>query len=203
MGILSSAVSINRYRVAGELKGPVLDAVTRGLRDNVIVEMDDLTEKAVGWTSFQSPFDPQFGGSSFVMEPYFMFSMRIDRKVVPPKVFKKHLAIESAQYLLKSGRKFLTRDEKEMIKEKVLAELRSRIPPTPEVYDLIWNYEDRRVWFFTLLKAANEELESLFAESFSLTIIRLFPYTIADLTADLSAEERDVLYKISPTSFAE
>ena len=90
MGLLSPAVSINRYRVEGELKGPVLDTVAQGLTDNVIVEADDLSDRTVGWTSFQSPFDPNFGGSSFVFEPYFLFSLRIDKKVVPPKMFKKH-----------------------------------------------------------------------------------------------------------------
>jgi hypothetical protein len=104
--------------------------------------------------------------------------------------------------LEKTGRSFVTREEKGMLKEKVLAELRSRIPATPEVYDLIWQYEERTVWFFSLLKAANEELETLFAQSFNLTLIRLFPFTIADLAAGLSNEQRDVLLKVSPTAFS-
>ena len=203
MGLLSPAVSINRYRVERILKGSVLDTVAKGLKDNVIVELDDLSDRSVGWTSFKTPFDPNFGGSAFVFEPYFVFSLRIDKKVVPPKVFKKHFTLESAQYLQKSGRSFLTRDEKEMLKEKVLSELRSRIPATPEVHDLLWNYEHRTVYFFSLLKAANEELESLFFESFGLTLIRLFPFTLADFAAGLSAEERDLLLKSSPTIFAE
>jgi hypothetical protein len=202
MGLLSSAVSINRYRVEGELKRPILDNIAKGLRLNAFVELDDLSEKSVGWTSFQSPFRPQFRGSSFVFEPYQVFSLRVDKKIVPPKVFKKYFALESAQYLEKTGRSFVTREEKGMLKEKVLAELRSRIPATPEVYDLIWQYEERTVWFFSLLKAANEELETLFAQSFNLTLIRLFPFTIADLAAGLSNEQRDVLLKVSPTAFS-
>ena len=201
MGLLSSAVSINRYRVEGEVKGPVLDNIGKGLRLNVFVELDDISEKSVGWTSFHSPFRPQFQGTSFVFEPHLVFSLRVDKKVVPPKVFKKHFALASAQHLEKTGRNFVTREEKEMLKEKVLTELRSRIPATPEVYDLVWRYEERTVWFFSFLKAANEELETLFAQSFNLTLIRLFPFTIADLAAGLSNDERDGLVKVSPTAF--
>ncbi len=203
MGLLSSAVSINCYRVEGEFQEPVVDNIAKGLRLNAFAEMDDMLEKSVGWTSFQSPFIPQFGRSSFVFGEYFVFSLRLDRKVVPPKVYKKHFALEAEQYFKKSGRKYLTREEKEMIKEKVLSELRSRIPATPELYDLLWNFEGRSLWFFSQLRAANEELETLFAQSFNLTIIRLFPFTLADLAAGLAVEERDRVLKLSPTAFTE
>jgi hypothetical protein len=76
-----------------------------------------------------------------------------------------------------------------------------RIPATPNIYDLVWNYEDSVVWFFSNLKAANEELETLFAKSFNLSLIRLFPYTAAELSSDLSDSQRDKLQKISPTQF--
>ena len=76
-----------------------------------------------------------------------------------------------------------------------------RIPATPSIYDLIWNYEGASLWFFTNLKGANEDLETLFLKSFHLNLIRLFPYTSADITAGLSNKEKDRLYKLSPTVF--
>lgn len=203
MGFLSSAVSINRYQVEGQLKDPVLETITKGLRLNAFMEMDEQSEKAVGWTSFEKPFSLRFEGSSHAIGVYFVFSLRIDRKIVPPKVFKKYFALESEQYVQKNRRKFLTREEKEMIKEKVLSDLRSRIPASPEIYDVLWHYDQNMVWFFSQLKAANEELESLFHQSFDLTLIRLFPYTIADLAAGLSADQRDTLLKVTPTVLAE
>ncbi|MFV9645674.1 MAG: exonuclease, partial [Desulfobacterales bacterium] len=65
----------------------------------------------------------------------------------------------------------------------------------------LWNYEDAEIWFFSSLKTANEEFETLFAKSFNLTPIRLFPYTMADLTAGLTDTDRDVLSNISSTKF--
>ena len=76
-----------------------------------------------------------------------------------------------------------------------------RIPATPNIYDLIWNYEAASLWFFTNLKGANEDLETLFSKSFNLRLIRLFPYTSADITAGLSNKEKDVLLKLSPSVF--
>ena len=74
------------------------------------------------------------------------------------------------------------------------------IPATPLIYDLIWNYVGGKLWFFSNLKAANEELETLFAESFKLSLIRMFPYTAAEMDADLSDSERDRLNQISPVN---
>jgi hypothetical protein len=86
-----------------------------------------------------------------------------------------------------------------MIKDHVMNELCMRIPATPNIYDLVWNYEDSSVWFFSNLKAANEELETLFSKSFDLSLIRIFPFTAAYLSSEISDSQRDKLQQLSPT----
>ena len=97
MGILSSASSITRYIVDGELKRPILETVESGLKKQAITEIDnEAAEKMVGWTSLEEPFKPGFEGRSFSIGTYFAFSLRIDKKSIPPKVVKKYCAIEAA-----------------------------------------------------------------------------------------------------------
>ncbi len=202
MSILSSTVSITRYQVHGKINAPIIDNIADGLKSNTISEIDNqISDKAVGWTSFDKPFQPDFDGSSFVYGNYFVFALRIDKKNIAAKVLKKYYTIEAAKRMADSGRNFLSKNEKELVKEHVLSELSVRIPATPNIYDLVWNYEDSVVWFFSNLKAANEELETLFSKSFSLSLIRLFPYTAAELSAGLSDSQLDELQKISPTRF--
>ena len=86
-----------------------------------------------------------------------------------------------------------------MIKDHVMHSLCLRIPATPNIYDLVWDYEDSSIWFFSNLKAANEELETLFVKSFDLSLIRIFPFTAAYLSSELSDSQRDELQQISPT----
>ena len=109
--------------------------------------------------------------------------------------------IESARRLNESGRQYLSRNEKQIIKDRVIEALYLKVPAIPHVYDIIWNYEESALWFFSNLKAANEELETLFIRSFGLTLIRMFPYTAAQLSSDLSDTEQDILLKLAPTSF--
>lgn len=202
MGLLSSTVSITRYRVEGKLEKPVLETIAKCLKKNVIRD-DDASDRIVGWTSFDRPFNPDFEGSSFLIGTYFVFSLRIDKKTVPRSLIKKECALETARRLAATGRKYLSRDEKRMVKEHVTSALTLRIPATPNVHDLIWNHEESFLWFFSTLKSANEELETLFFRSFHLPVIRLFPYTTADLVMGLSGAQRDILLKLSATAFAE
>jgi recombination associated protein RdgC len=203
MSILSGSVSITRYKVQGQMKAPITENIANGLMVNTIAEIDNqISDKAVGWTSFNKPFQPNFEGSSFVYGSYFVFSLRIDKKNITPKVLKKQYTIEAAKRMAESGREYLSKTEKKLIKDHVINALSLRIPATPNVYDLVWNHEGSLVWFFSNLKAANEELETLFAKSFSLSLIRLFPYTAAELSSGLSDKQRDELQKISAAQFS-
>ncbi len=202
MSLLSNSASITRYKVNGKIKPPVFETVANGLTNNTIAEIDNqVSDMAVGWTSFEKPFQPDFSGSIFVYGNYFVFSLRIDKKNIASKILKKQYTVEAAKRLADSGREYLSKSEKKMIKDHVMNALCLRIPATPNIYDLVWNYEDSSVWFFSNLKAANEELETLFSKSFDLSLIRVFPYTAAYLSSEFSDSQRDELQQTSPTHF--
>lgn len=116
---------------------------------------------------------------------------------------QKYTALETLKKLSKTDRKFLSRDEKRMIKDHVLSLLYQQTPATPAVFDLVWNYEEGWVWFFSNLKGANETIESHFLESFGLTLVRLFPYTTAMLLSGLSEGQKDILGNLTPEGFLE
>lgn len=202
MGLLSASASITRYRVEGKLDDPVMETVVDALNRHKIQDIDDEpTEKAVGWTSFESPFRPEF--DRFALGTHFVFSLRIDKKTIPPKMLKKQCEVEMNRVMAESRREYLARSEKSQIRERVMERLYLKIPSTPNVYDIVWNYESADLWFYSNLKAANEELETLFSKTFKMTLIRLFPFTMADLTCGLSETDRDGLAKLAPSRFAE
>ena len=200
MSLSASKVSITQYNIQGQLNSKVIDTVGDGLTQNTIADIDkQVLDKAVGWTSFEKPFQPDFSGSSFVYGNYFVFSLRIDKKNIAAKVLKKHYTIEAARRMSESGRDYLSKTEKKLVKDHVLNALCLRVPATPNIYDVVWNFEESSLWFFSNLKAANEELETLFSKSFRLSLLRIFPYTAADIYSNLTDSQRDELQKISPT----
>lgn len=204
MGLLSSRISLATYKVAGRLDGPVHETVYQSLKQRSIPNIeDDGSEAVFGWTSFENPYVPDFEGYSFVFGAHMVFALRVDKKSIPPKLVRKHCAIEAAKRVTDTGRNYLSATEKKAIKENVVLTLSRRIPATPNVFDLVWNYEEASVWFFSNLKSVNEALETLFFKSFGLQLVRLFPYTTADLIAGLSDRERDLLKKLDPSQTEE
>jgi recombination associated protein RdgC len=204
MGILSSSVSITQYHVEGALPEPIMESVVRGLKKFAIEEIDNQSsDKSIGWACFGEPFSTDFDRCPFLIGTDLVFSLRIDKKSIPNKIVQKHTMLEMKKRLENSGREFLSKTEKKEIKDHVLHVLNLRIPATPNIYDLVWQYEDHTLWFFSNLKGANEELETLFTRSFNLKLIRLFPYTLANLTAPLSDMDKDAVSQLTPTRFTE
>lgn len=202
MGLLSGSVSITRYRIEGQVPEDLVEAVKTGLKGHRYPELEDETSEFIsGWTSFSNQFSSDFDNEKFQVMQYFVFALRIDKKSVPSKAVKKHVAIESAKRLSGSEKTFLTKAEKKEIKESVIATLMTRVPSKPDMYDVVWDIEKNEVWFLSGLKAAGEELETLFSKSFGLRLVRLFPYSIAELCCDFSAAEKDAFLKLTPTSF--
>ena len=198
MGLLSSRMSVTRYQVTGQMDGSVHETVYQGLKKHAIPKIeDDSSEATVGWTSFETPYAPDFEGYSFVFGTQMVFALRIDKKSIPPKLIQKHYALYVAKRLADTGRHYLSGNEKKSIKDHVVNTLVHRIPSAPNVYDVVWEYDTASLWFFSNLKAANEALETLFIKSFNLQLIRLFPYTMADRMSGLSDQERDVLQKLA------
>lgn len=204
MGILSSSASITRYKVEGALKSPIVETVATGLSRHAISDIADNTDKpSVGWTSVNRPFQPEFNDLSFVFGSLFIFSLRIDKKTIPPKLFKKHVTIETSKRLQAGGREYLSQNERKLLREEVAQKLTQRIPAIPNIYDIIWNFDQGSLWFFSNLRKSNEELETLFTKSFHVTLLRLFPFTFADLMVGLSDSQRDSLMKLNPTKFSQ
>jgi len=188
--------------VKGKIKGDLIKTIMGGLKKNTIMEIDnEPLQKTAGWTSFGNPYLPDFENSSCIIGTYFVFSLRIDKKNIPSKIIKKHYTHEMAKKLAESQKEYLSTNEKKALKENVTSTLSLRIPATPNIYDVLWNYEGSFLWFFSNQKKANEEFETIFSKSFNLNLIRLFPYTMATLEVDLTDKERDLLSTLSPTKF--
>lgn len=198
MGLLSTTASVARYRVDGQLDAPIVKTVAEGLKKNTIADIDNNpSDHAAGWTCFEDPFNPRFESGDFMYGTYMVFSLRVDKKTIPNKLVKKYYTRESDKRLKALDRNFLSNDEKKAIKDHVINMLNLKVPATPNIYDVVWLYEQSDLWFFSNLKSANEHLETLFFKSFHLNLIRKIPYTMAIYDDLLSDTERDVLNKLS------
>ena len=202
MGLISSTHSMSRYHIEGKFETAVMEEVRKGLIKNSIPKLENVYEEiSAGWTPYESPYNPDFEKFSFIFGSYFSFSLRIDKKSIPTKLIQKHMALEIEKKKEESGRDFISKNEKAEIKETITDILMHKIPSIPSIYDVLWNYEEGSLFFFTTQKAANEFFETIFLKSFDLKPIRLFPYTIVETKSKFSTDQKDNVLSLSPLKY--
>lgn len=203
MGLISSTHSISRYHIDGKIAGSIVEEVRNGLIKHSIPKIEsDFDEISAGWTPVESPYNPDFDKFSFSFGTYFLFSLRIDKKSIPAKLIQKYIAIEIEKKKEKSGRDFISKQEKSEIKELVIDILMHKIPAIPNVYDVLWNYEEKNLYLYTTQKAANEFFETIFLKTFNLKPIRLFPYTIVETKSKFSNPQKDRIQTLVPLKYS-
>jgi len=203
MGLISSTHSVSRYHIDGKIEGSITEEVRTGLTKYSIPKIEsEYDEISAGWTPVESPYNPDFDKFSFSFGTYFLFSLRIDKKSIPAKLIQKYMAIEIEKKKEKSGRDFISKNEKAEIKELVTDILMHKIPAIPSVYDVLWNYEEKNLYLYTTQKAANEFFETIFLKSFKLKPIRLFPYTIVETKSKFSNPQKDRIQTLVPLKYS-
>lgn len=202
MGFLSASHSMSRYHIEGNFENQVMENIRNGLVQNAIPKIEsEYEEISAGWVPFESPYHPDFEKFSFSFGTSFLFSLRIDKKTIPAKLVQKNMALEIEKKKEKTGRDFVSKNEKSEIKEMVIDLLMHQIPSVPNIYDVVWNYEEKSLMLFTTQKAVNEFFETLFLKSFHLKPIRLFPYTLVEKKSSFTAPEKDRILILSPLTF--
>lgn len=205
MGLLTSTSSFLRYKIENESQDISLENLRQALKDNRFPEIADseMSEAISGWTSFENPYDPNFDEDHIMYGDNIVFSLRLDKKTIPKKIIEKHLAIESKKIMQQSGNDYLSKNELRKLKEEIMLKLSLLIPSTPNIYDVLWLPQKQEVYFFTTQKSINEIFETLFRQTFSLPLIRLFPYTKVYYDKDFENNEKDNFYNLKHVNIPE
>ncbi|OFZ67864.1 MAG: exonuclease [Bdellovibrionales bacterium RIFOXYB2_FULL_36_6] len=202
MGLISSTQSISRYHIEGKFETSAAEEVRNNLIAYAIPKLEsEYDEISAGWAPFESPYNPDFDKFSIQFGTYFLFSLRVDKKSIPIRLIQKYMAIEIEKKMEKSGRQFISKNEKTEIKEMVIDLLMHKIPAVPSVYEILWNYEEQNLYLFTTQKAANELFETLFFKSFKLKPIRIFPYTLVEAKSAFLNSDKDRILSLTPLKY--
>lgn len=188
MGILKDPVSFSRFHIRGELPDNFNNFFNEMIR-RFAFEHSFHAEKLSGWTSVDNVLDTEFKFANYAIGEYLVFSMRVDKKVIPPSLLKIRVLEEEKKALGESGKKFLGRQRKEDIKEKVKLELAGLMPPVPSFFEACWSPRGKMVYFCSLAAPPIEEFKDLFKRSFKLELVPFMPWD--NVQAGINAGEND------------
>ncbi len=172
MGILSSSLSLTRYRIAGDIADDYWSEIPDRLKKFKFKDIDQSAdERSFGWTSFDDMLDTAWSLGTPHKAHYLVFALRLDTRRIPPAVMKKHfrMALDKAKIELgEKGQKFLSRDQKREIKENVALKLFARTLPIPAVFDVVWDTSDNVVYLGSTSPKIKELFLDLFTNTFEL-----------------------------------
>ncbi len=177
MGLSKGTLTFTEYRVTGETPDALADFMDRQIKLFAFRELAAGTdEKALGWTSLDNVLDTEFEYVNYSLGDYFVFSLRIDRRAVPPALLKLRVLKAEKEFREEKGLKKLYKGQREDIRETVKLGLLGRAQPVPSFYEACWSVSGKRVLFGSLTEKVNDDFKELFKRSFNLTLSPFLPW---------------------------
>ncbi len=171
MGILSGALTARRYRVAGQVPSGFRESFAESLRSYAFREKSGINagEEVAGWVEIHNLLDTSFEDlNRWLYDRYAIFSLRVDKKVVPAKLFKAHLDKRVEAWCQEQQRQRCPAAVRGELKELLEFEMLQRTLPRVSVYEVCWNITEGWLLFHNLSDRANERFVKIFYETFGL-----------------------------------
>ncbi len=178
MGIFSGALTVRRYRVVGQLPDGFREDFAEALRANAFREPRDpaRSQETQGWVEVHNLLDTSFDDiNRWLYDRYLVFALRIDKKVLPAKLFKAHLDKRVRQWCEEHVRARCPTAIRGEIREQLEAELLARSLPRAQVYEACWNLDEGWLAFHNLSDGINEHFRKLFFRTFGMTLLTAAP----------------------------
>lgn len=203
MSFLKSSTSFTRFRVLDDVKPEIYDSIEDVLRKYAMIDIDDTAdERGYGWTNFDDMLDLDFATSSPRKSEFIVFAFRVDTRRVAPAIIKKHVTIALRQEEAKMaelGKKYISKDRKKEIIEQVKLRLRARTLPIPAVFEVIWDYSHKTIYFASVQRKVIDMFTEYFVRSFDVHIEQVLPYSLAQNILGSGCEDK--LDELEPTTF--
>jgi hypothetical protein len=177
MGLLKGTLTFSRYRIMGPLPKNFHDFISRQMKLFAFRELSaGNEEKSSGWTSLENILDTHFEYANYAVGDYLAFSLRLDRRIIPPSLMRIRFLEAEKKALGSKGKRVLSKGEKEEVKDRVRLDLLSRTPAVPSFFDVCWALSPNWVLFGSLSSKVADEFESLFKKTFNLPLSPLIPW---------------------------
>ncbi len=196
MGILKGSLSFSRYTIHQELPERFLDFVHQRLTRNAFSGLETSERrKIMGWTGIEDLLDTRFDQARHVKGDYLLFSLRVDRKTVPPSLLKVETMAAEKRYLQETGKERLYREQKQDIRDRIELAILEKSLAVPSFYDICWSISGQWLIFTSLAETARLDFQEMFKASFGFNPVPLFPWEGGGAAGPAATEGAEPLAK--------
>jgi DNA recombination-dependent growth factor C len=180
---LKGGLTVRRYRA---------EAPPEDFRDRYIAALEEnafrepLTEvhkeQRVGWVQVHNLLDTSFVDvNRWLYNQYAVFALRVDKKVIPAKLFQAHLQKRGQAWCVANNRERLPSKVKQELKDALEAEMLLKTLPRVQVYEIGWNLAEGWVLFHNQSEVPNDTFRKLFHRTFGMALV---PHDPLDFVGD-------------------
>jgi DNA recombination-dependent growth factor C len=184
MPVFSGALTLRRYRVAGEVPDDFRTRYADALRANAFHPPPSAQHKAevLGWCEVHNLLDTEFDvPERWLYNQYLVAAMRVDKKTVPAKLFRAHLDKKVAAWCQEQGRTRCPASVKVELKDLLEADMLARCLPRVTTAEFCWNVVEGWLAFHNASDGMNDRFRTLFRNTFGLV---LHPWSPLDFLGD-------------------
>lgn len=205
MGFISGSASVTRFLISGSLSENYTDEFPERISRYSFRDLDESSdeERSTGWVSIMDMFDSQFIGKDFFFDPYIALSWRVDVRNVPGRALKQYSRKAEEEIKRMEDAEYLSKRQRQEIREGVLIQLRKRAIPRSHTYDMVWNLNTGMVMFGSLSNRICGEFAEFFFKTFELHLTPVFPYSMAHQGLEKEGVNLQLLDEMQPVGFLE
>ncbi len=185
MGLLKGQLTFSRYRVAGDLPSNPRDFIDTQIKLFSFKDLLSENEKIMGWTSLENVLDTDFEYANYLLDDYIIFSLRIDRKMVPASLLRLKTLEEERSRMTEKGVERLYKAERNDIRDAVRLNLLNKTPPVPSFYEVCWSISQMWVIFGSHSEKVADDFEDLFKRTFKVKLIPFVPWNPSFMEPDM------------------
>lgn len=178
MSMLKGPLTVRRYRVVGRVPDDFRERYAEALRFRAFRESANPApgEVRVGWVEIQNLLDTGFEDvNRWLQDRYLLCALRVDKKVLPAKLFRAHLEKREQAWCAQNARTRCPAAVRAELKEQLEFEMLARTLPRVQVYEVCWNVTDGWLLFHHHSDTVNEAFRKLFFETFGLKALAETP----------------------------
>ena len=178
MAILKGSVSARRYRVVGSVGADFTSTMDSRLNDFAFVEriVETGKEESEGWVSIHNLLDCNFDDdASWLYGRFAMFALRVDKKRLPPNLFKATLDKRCQDWAVEHRSDVVPRDIKDELKFALEDEWLKRVLPRVAITEIVWNLVDGDLLVHSTSESTCERVKKRFLRTFGLELVAVSP----------------------------
>jgi len=181
MGALEGSLSFKTYYVEGEPPNDFHQNYLERLQKHFFQPLSPVgdDERTIGWVPVKDPMATEIKRENVFFNEYIVFSLRIDKWAIPTSWLKARMNQIIAERYPDPERKISKRIKNE-IRLEVTTDIKQHIIPSMKIVDVVWNFHERKLRFWSNSKNVCDEFVEFFENTFDITLTPDSPYTMAE-----------------------